>query len=162
MYEPLYAVSVRHPWALAIARKYKPIENRDKKFWRGDIVGRRIALHASKEVPESCADDVEGLVGRGLWPCEPVSERAEVFATAGHILAVFTVARVIEHGDGDPMNTSPWRDKSRFAFVIANVVRLETPVFARGALGLWQVPVVTTEAVRTQLRRAEGPVLRWS
>ena len=155
MTTPLLALTVQHPWALALALGIKPIENRD---WRypspASFIGQRIALHASKVVPRDARDLVEELVLDELWTDETFADldavMAELRRTAGCIVAVGTLARVVEHGDGDPLNSDPWRTEARFGLVLTDVVRLAEPVPAKGALGFWRVPAATAGCVEAR------------
>jgi hypothetical protein len=155
--DPLLALTVRHPWALAIANGWKPVENRDSyglACWARKLVGKRIAIHASKKVPGDCADVVEALYASGLWPALPPTEREEILATAGTIIAVATLAQVVERGETFAANYSPWRTADRYAFVLSNVVKLPDPVPAKGALGFWRVPDGLSNLVHLQLPRS--------
>jgi hypothetical protein len=93
-----------------------------------------------------------------LWTDETFPDarrrRGRGHRTAG-ILAVGTLARVVKHGDGDPMNQNPWRAEATFGLVFADVVRLVEPVRATGMLGFWTVPADAAEAVRAAGRRVD-------
>jgi hypothetical protein len=140
----LRALTVRHPWALAIALGIKDVENRDAPAVAGsarNLAGQRIAIHASKAVPTVPTSQIVGTLAavqmaRAL--CGNTEE--EQLRTAGHIIATAVIDRVIFTSDGDPLNRSPWRTADRFAIVLRDVVRLREPVEAKGALGFWRVP----------------------
>lgn len=49
MGDPIYAISVRQPWAWAIIHGGKDVENRTKApEGTSDLIGRRICIHAAK------------------------------------------------------------------------------------------------------------------
>ncbi len=169
------ALTIQHPWALALALGIKPVENRD---WRypppRQIVGQRIALHASKAVPADTTDILTEMLADDIWPTTLLPPEAtdedleqsfeddvhrlagDCRRTAGCVLAVGTLARVIEHGDGDPLNDSRWRAEARFGLVFTDVVRLAVPVLAKGALGFWDLPPDVQRAVDEQLAKARA------
>jgi hypothetical protein len=146
------ALTVRHPWALALALGIKPVENRSRPLGR-NAIGQRVAIHASLAVPEDALDVVVALGDRGVWPATSTDKvRLAMGRTNGRVLAIATLARVIEHGDGDPLNASDWRSATdRFGLVFTDVVRLVEPVACRGMLGLWTLPPDVQRAVDEQL-----------
>jgi hypothetical protein len=159
---PLLALTVRQPFALALAARAKPVENRDGAglaAWARRLVGQRIALHASKKVPADLHELVARLVRGGHWPSPGMSLDALVafcHLSAGNVVAVGTLDRVIEHGDGDPLNSSPWRTEDRFGLVFTDVVQPEILVPAKGALGFWRVPVDVAASVADAFRGGRG------
>lgn len=92
---PLMALSIRQPWAFAIAAGWKPVENRS---WRRDNPGLRFrgpfAIHASsgmtRDEYESCADlcRVLGFI------CPPPADLLR-----GGIVGVATVVDIVTEMD---------------------------------------------------------------
>lgn len=148
------ALTVRHPFALAIVMELKPVENRDGPSVAGQarkLIGQRVAIHASKQIEKPSARNIV------TWANATADKLlAECLRTAGHILALATIDRVIEHGDGDPLNDSPWRTRDRFGIVLRDMVWLAAPVPAKGALGFWTLSPDVEAAVLVQERAARG------
>jgi hypothetical protein len=111
----LKALSIRQPWCDSILSGAKPVENRS---WSTRYRGL-IALHAAKTIDE------EGIAwhragGHALAP------RIETGAYLG-------VARLV---DVVAAHESPWFF-GPWGFVLTDPVRLQTPIPARGMLGLF-------------------------
>lgn len=125
MLDQLYAVTLRQPWAWAIAHCGKRIENRT---WspRHSLIGQRIAIHAGKSMDE---DGFRWLYKRKLITV-PFPPAAHV---RGAIVAVATYQGAVRQSD-DPWFFGP------VGWVLSDVVSLLAPVPCRGALGLWIVP----------------------
>lgn len=117
------ALSIRQPWAWAILRAGKDVENRD---WRSSFRGR-VLIHASRgctqhEYRDAChfmpgAPDVPELVR----------------LHRGAIVGAVTIVDCVER------SSSPWF-VGRFGFVLENPVAFRTPVPCAGALGFFNVP----------------------
>lgn len=143
---PYYALSISQPWAWAILHAHKRIENRNWPARPGaDWIGRRIALHAAKSWDGEGAD----LLRRRSIPCP-----MRVELPAGAIVGVATIARVFHLDDVDLRKEDPadlpWMN-GPLCLQLADVVRLDQPVRAKGALGFWYLPDDAREAVRRQL-----------
>ena len=123
------ALSVRQPWAWAIAYAGKTVENRSRRFNHEGLV----AIHASL-----------GLDEPGFFP------RNE----AGH-----TAARKLDALGGRSnfwdadchAKCSPWAIDGQWHICLDDVRPLAEPVPARGKLGLWTVPEDVESAVRAQI-----------
>lgn len=156
--QPLKAITIRQPFAFLAAHGIKPVENRNGPSIAGQarkLVGKRLAVHVSEwwnlkafreagyELPQS---------GRSALADTAVAVRpfdlicSMLKTQRGHIIGTAILGRVIEHGDGDPMNLDPCRTADRFGLVFREQ-RLVTPVKCRGALGLWTVPDDVARAV---------------
>lgn len=48
----LRAATLTQPWAGLVASGIKPIENRDRPIAGKELIGRRVAIHASREIDE--------------------------------------------------------------------------------------------------------------
>jgi hypothetical protein len=121
------AITICQPYAELIARGDKPIENRTwPTGYRGEI-----AIHAGKS--RGWLDDGDDQRYAGM-----------VF---GAVVAIADLVACLEFYDGSGGETWPtkWRHLREHAhangpwcWVLENVRRLDVPVFARGALGLWE------------------------
>jgi hypothetical protein len=148
------ALSVRQPWAWAIASAGKDVENRTRPTkHRGEL-----AIHASLSYDEMAAIPVPSALGLFMD-----AVRAEVVGAHVPALARGAVIAVVEitgcHLSPDFGGTcgatrplcSPWAQRDQFHWLLANVRPLARPVSAKGALGLWTVPADVESAVMAQL-----------
>jgi hypothetical protein len=95
---PQMALSVRQPWAFALAHRWKPVENRS---WRAGNPGLRFrgdfAIHASsgmtRDEYEDCADLCQSLG----FSCPPAAKLER-----GGIVGVGTIVDIVSEFD------SPW------------------------------------------------------
>lgn len=144
------AITVKQPWAWAIARGGKMIENRSQGTkYRGPLL-----VHAGKAWSDRGAAD--GRV-RAAWPGREAAPLARSVCVVGadralhpvfHSGAVIAVAQLVDsHPDAGCCR--PWGESSyteaggreRTAvhhLVLEDVVALPEPVPCRGALGLWR------------------------
>ena len=132
------ALTLRQPWAHAVAHLGKRVENRG---WSppAHLVEEVIAIHAGVTVDE---DDALHLVDLGHeLPRELVR---------GAVIAVAVLEGVVTREDALPDDQRRWW-VGPFGWVLADVVALPKPVPCRGAQGLWAVPLSVKIAVRAQL-----------
>lgn len=153
------ALTLWRPWAAAICRYGKRVENRT---WTppASVVGRDVAIHAGKREDRGGLDFINRtLANRG------VSTRAD-FGPEG-IVAVVRVAGWLRHR-GHPSRDefemiaqqhginlaevvrSPWWF-GPVGWVLADVRVLATAVPCRGAQGLWTVPDDVAAAVSAEM-----------
>lgn len=163
--DPLLALSVMQPWASLIiggplSPGVKPIENRT---WKPSpmLVGRRIAIHASKKIDLGAIEElldgaIEGFQ-RAWWPYATPKE----FPTSA-VLGIATLVRVHvgePFGLVDPTYPAGMPDDCKrwyggpVGLELRDVVRIE-PVSCKGALGFWRMPGDVEQAVRQQIARA--------
>ncbi len=159
------AISIRQPWCWLIAEGIKPVENRNGASIAGQArasVGERVAIHASAGFDATAERQTgEVLQSLGYMEGEPTPEKVAritpvvqaIARGCGHIIATAIIDRVIEHGDGDPLNTNEWRTEDRFGIVWRDVVKVEQ-VPCKGALGLWTVPDGVACNVTAAMERA--------
>jgi hypothetical protein len=154
------ALSIREPWASAIAYGDKRTENRGRATrYRGPI-----ALHASLTVDWSAP--AHAWTAAGLPPYEPGYPRGpwRKILYLGAIVAVAEIVGCHPHWmcikrDG-PLKVNSctrWGEDGQFHWLLANVRPLADPVPARGMLGLWTVPEDADSAIRAQLGETDGP-----
>ncbi|MYW29761.1 ASCH domain-containing protein [Streptomyces sp. SID2119] len=132
------ALTIRQPWASAIAHGSKRTENRS---WPAPAkhLGTRILIHAaasedrtprpSRDVPLELTRDMD------IWP-----------DTRSAIVAVATLAGC--HFDN--RCCTPWGMSDYYHWELADVAALPEPVPAKGALGFWTPPADVVNAVCVQ------------
>ena len=134
------ALTVRQPWAWAIAEGYKDIENRS---WSPRLEpGEDLAIHAGCAAPDW--DDVQRvkkLVGR----------RATVPETfdCGCVVAVVRYGRTVES------SRSRWFS-GPIGWILIDARALRLPVDCKGQLGLWFLPRDVERRVRRGLHHREA------
>ena len=125
------AVSVRQPWAWAIARGYQPVLNGAADTgYRGPV-----AIHASFRVDlESFESDVVRRAVSTAWdPADPA-------AAIGGIVAVVSLAGVCAAAtSGAPCGCGAWARPSAYHWRLAGPRPLRWPVLAVGQAGLWEL-----------------------
>jgi hypothetical protein len=77
----MQALTVRSPWAWAIARGWKPVENRGRAFPRR-LIGVPVALHAGLGRDDTALPDPEAAraLRRDLAADDPMTARGAVVA----------------------------------------------------------------------------------
>lgn len=143
---PMKAISLTQPWATLAAINAKRIETRG---WKTDYRGP-LAIHAAKgwteeivrmtmrgepfrSVLAAAGYPLFSLLPRGaviatcrLVDCRPITPTSKEFGVNGILWLLDDQERAF--GDYTP---------GRWAWLLADMVPLPTPVPARGALGLW-------------------------
>lgn len=128
------ALTIKQPWAYAIAAGLKTVENRTRRtHHRGDI-----AIHSALTVDPKASLNVGDDADRSLF-------------VRGAVLAVAEITGCCDCGD----RCTPWsqRGPGVFHWQVANVRRIPRPVPAKGALGLWTLSEDVEIPVRAQLER---------
>jgi hypothetical protein len=124
------ALTVRQPWAGAIAHQQKRVENRTWKL-PAKHHGARILIHAGAQPDRNAT-----VYGPHL----------DVYST---IVAVATVTGF--HWSDDGQCCGPWGFEKAYHWELAEVVALTEPVKASGALGFWTPPDDVLAAVQRQI-----------
>jgi hypothetical protein len=159
--EPVPAISLREPWAAAVAFLGKDVENRSR--WPFEYRGP-ILIHASKTQMElkDCAllrsiAEEEGFSEEELADLDPESESfaAGIFGF-GEIVAVAMLSDVFSRDDDipedHPAEESPWADdKSEYWLYFSEVVPVLAVEF-NGAEGMFKVPY----AIAAELKALES------
>lgn len=159
MSDSIRGLTLWRPWAWAVTRGSKRIENRP--WWHTSILGQYIAIHAGKTWDYDGAKRI-------------IEAHPEMPGSAGaHPLGIVGVARVAEAidyeamrdgYDGDPGTELPaglsWDHHGRWMFgpwcwVLDDVVAID-PVPSRGAQGLWPLPDDVLATVRERWQAARG------
>jgi hypothetical protein len=135
----LQAISVRQPWAWAIARGHKPVLNRAADTgYRG-----LVAIYASFRVDlESFEDDVVRRTARAAWdPADPV-------AAIGGIVAVVSLAGVCAAAvSAGQCGCGEWSGPGAFHWQLADPRPLRWAVLAVGQPGLWELDPEVADGV---------------
>lgn len=158
----MLAITVKQPWADAIADGIKPVENRKWSPRKG--FGEEIAIHAAikfatdNDAPHTPARYLE-LAGDRARPFD-VMPRGKIVGVgtlvgAVHLLSDRTPTKAVGYLTQEDLmavvasrwTTGPW------ALVLRNVQRLREPLEVKGHLQLWKLPVSVEADIRAQLQR---------
>jgi hypothetical protein len=117
-------LSVRQPWAWAIARGRKPVENRE---WAPAYRGQ-LAIHASMRVDlQACESPL--IWSAGWDPGDPV-------AVIGGIIAVVTLAGVCSAAlSGESCDCGEWARPNAYHWRLTDPQPLDRPVVSIGRSG---------------------------
>jgi hypothetical protein len=133
------ALTIKQPWAGAIAYGAKDIENRSWPAPREDI-GQILAIHAGRSVDLGAQPP-----GGGDWPAGDW--------TLGAIIAVATLkgSHRASRCASQAGLCSPWAQPGQWHWQITDVRALADPVPCRGFQKLWTVSAEAEAAVLAQL-----------
>jgi hypothetical protein len=173
------ALTLRHPWAFAIAHLGKRIENRDWDARTADLmglpqlVGETIAIHGgtAPQRPKR-AGHWSQLAETNLWRqhCEDLQGvhrilggelpdgAARYFASRG--ISTLTpeafilpgVVAVATISGTTRTSRDPWAAHGQLHILLSDVITLSEPVQCPGAQGFWTVPEAIEREVTTQYR----------
>jgi len=132
MDKPVYALSIKQPWAWLICKGFKDIENRD---WKAPVkyYGERIYIHASLSKSEMTGD----ILG---WIAERLNygQKEALFAgmregkvNLGFIIGEATLTACVAQSE------SPWF-VGKYGFVMAEPLLYDKPIPCRGKLGFFK------------------------
>jgi hypothetical protein len=138
-------LTVRQPWAWAIARGHKDIENRSwTTRYRGPI-----AIHAAKHWDTDREATLRAVVYQireqgGALPATldddlPYSDTGLIIATV-NLVGICTASL-----DGDTCDCGPWAMPGHAHWRLENAQVYPEPTPATGRLGLWEFPAAGTE-----------------
>lgn len=133
------ALSIRQPWAFAIVKGYKPVENRK---WRTEIRGT-VLIHASlNEDKRNLGWVLKKIAEQASLPLGVVSETYQMHLESGAVGAIVGSADIT---DCVTSMSNSWFF-GQFGFVLANA-KLCRPISCRGALGFFRpAPPIVHEA----------------
>lgn len=140
----MLAITVHQPWATAIVRYGKPVENRG---WQppANAIGKPLAIHAGKQ----------WMPPADTHPAATLPPYHPAVYPSGVVLAVARLAWVCTAGCfGDPCECGSWAVDGQFHWRLEDVRALPEPVPCRGFQKLWTLPPEVAEQVTAQL--AEG------
>jgi activating signal cointegrator 1 len=158
--QTMNALTVWQPWATLLAKKLKLFETRRQAsiLQRLALTQEWFAIHAAASTPASVINEaIEREPIKTMLALHGISRsnRVHINMPQGAILAVARIGQV------EPTSTSTVNSTERAlgdyaagAWVghVKDVIELHQPVMAKGAQGLWSVPIVTLEQVLYQLR----------
>jgi hypothetical protein len=124
------ALTIRQPWAGAIAHQTKRVENRTWKL-PAKHHGARILVHAGAE--------------RDRWAIV-YGDHLDVYSA---VVAVATLADC--HWSDDGRCCGPWGEERVYHWTLADVTALPEPVTAKGRLGIWTPDAGLIAAVKQQM-----------
>lgn len=156
MTPPLKGLTLLHPWAFAIQKLGKDVENRSQPIGRmGGCVGMYLAIHGGVAPRQGNNEkwwefkaQLQGLVrlieagavdSDLLWNSGAAKEGENGISHLTHAVIVpgiVAVARVSRCVQGHP---SPWSVAGQWQFELTDVLTLDEPIPHRGAQGLWVV-----------------------
>jgi len=125
--DQLKAISVRQPWAWAIAWEGKTIENRT---WRTNYRGP-LAIHAASTFSRR-----EYEVARAFMLRLGIEPPAAGALDTGRVVAVTTLVDVRPTNDS---SLAPWETPGGYAFMLRDTKPIK-PFVCRGMQGLWTIP----------------------
>ncbi|MFD9070575.1 ASCH domain-containing protein [Streptomyces lasiicapitis] len=127
------ALTIKQPWAGAIAHQTKRVENRSWKL-PAKHEGTRILIHAGAE-----RDRYAVVYG----------EHFDVYSA---VVAIATITGC--HYSDDGRCCGPWGDEVAYHWTLTDVVALPEPVPAKGRLGIWTPDAELVAAVEAQFAKA--------
>ena len=131
------AISIKQPWVECILSHGKDIENRS---WKppAHIIGQRVAIHASTKFDKVGAMFANVLAGQDFFSQTlPVGKIVGTCIIAGWIE---TETKLTSELSMIAYLDSEWIMGDRYGWVLKDVLKLDTPIPATGALGFWRVP----------------------
>jgi len=136
------ALSIRQPWAWAIAYAGKDVENRNWHMrYRGVL-----ALHASKNIAKSRYEAFARFWKDGLKE----NRFPDVILPATEALTRGAVIAVAEAKDCVHESSSRWF-AGPHGLILQNVRVLREPVYCRGALGFFNLPEDIAALITSQI-----------
>lgn len=135
------ALTIRQPWADAIAHGTKRVENRT---WRAPAqhIGTRILIHAGLQEDRHAILPYGQNIACSVWPD---NRRA--------IIAVATLSESHRASDARCCD-SDWAEPDVYHWLLHDVTKLPEPVPCNGRLGLWTPPFFVLDAVAEQIAGA--------
>ncbi|WP_063842725.1 ASCH domain-containing protein [Sphaerimonospora mesophila] len=134
------ALTVRNPWAWAIAHGVKTIENRT---WNTTYRGR-LAIHAAAR------PDREDAFAR-------VYELTGAYVLKSPASAIVAVVDLVDVCTAQDCECGPWAVPGQLHWQFANARELPDPVPCKGRLGLWDLNSEAEAAVHAQLGARVAP-----
>jgi hypothetical protein len=147
------AITIKQPWAWAIALGAKTVENRSRQHPWTSALGERIAIHAGKGWDRDAFDTpalfrvaehvCSRLYGddRGYPAAALINVMAPQFHHRGAVLATAQLIDVhLDSTASCDCAGNPWAQRGTWHLVLDEIQPLPQPTPARGALGLWTLP----------------------
>jgi len=147
-------LTVKQPWAYAISRFGKTVENRSSRPPKA-LIGERIAIHVSQNADKwnaFCDGEILDTPAH-LQPMRAWERESAPFGDFGHIIATARIVGWIDAtgawgpGTAEMVEThgtawdSPWFDRQKIGVILADVQELVKPIGPlRGKLGYPEIP----------------------
>lgn len=140
---PIKALTLKQPWAYAVTRLGKNVENRS---WTTRHRGM-LAIHAGSGWAGNEAQSAVAFSARcGYGDVQPARRQKAA------IVAVVDLVDVCGVGlDGRGCYCGPWAMERQWHWRLANPRALAVPVPCKGRLGLWDLPTDVEAAVLGQI-----------
>lgn len=162
----IYGLTLWQPWASCIAEGWKPIENRN---WPLPVFaqGKYVAIHAGKTFDDDAAEYIRTELEYPLIPDKEVP--MGVILAVGRLVGCIAGTEVPEPSRGEDWDKQGgsfiwmWRVDDQvkltdievkewfngtYGFIIRDVVKLPSPVPAKGMQKFWSLPWDVLGAVR--------------
>lgn len=132
------ALSVRQPWAWAIAKGYKPVENRT---WSTQYRGP-LAIHAGQRWDDSGDEalrfGVHTLRAQG-HPVPHILKDELPLSGTGVVIATVDLVDICGDGVHGICECGPWAASGQMHWRLENARPLANPLAAKGRLGVFDV-----------------------
>ena len=139
------ALSIRQPWAWAVAHAGKDVENRNWHMrYRGPL-----AIHAAKSMTRARYEAFMRFWNEGLRE-EHKSQRAPLVVPGSEDLRRGAIIAVAEAVDCVHESDSRWF-AGPHGLLLRNVYALREPIPLRGALGFFDLPEEIAELIAARL-----------
>lgn len=157
------ALTIRQPWAFAIAEGFKTVENRSRRTrYTGPLLihaGKAFEDHVSiVRYSSDAATRLDQLGGRSnFWDARTLvpSKLVPAPPTSLALSAVIAVADLTGcHFNEDCC--APWGTTGRWHWELANVRLLPAPVACPGVLGLWTPSTEIQDTIRAHTPEPTG------
>lgn len=153
----LYALTIRNPWASAIASGQKLVENRS---WMSHHRGM-FAIHSSAS-PGTTLEKERAIYRVAAFSGLDPRTVAATMQPNGAVLAVARLERVCSDSRLNPYESNlrcdcgPWAMPGQRHFILSDVRKLKEPVPCTGFQRFWTLPDAAYAAVRDQLEGARA------
>jgi len=132
-------LTIRQPWAWAVAKGIKPIENRG---WTTNYRGT-LAIHAAARWDDEAEEALREVVQRARTQGAVLPRTlADDFplSSLGAVVAIADLMDICTQLDGQ-CDCGPWAQIGQNHWQLANVQPLSEAVPAKGRLGLWELDI---------------------
>lgn len=160
MAERIMALTLKQPWALAVAEYGKPVENRT---WQTNYRGL-LAIHAGASADRYAsfpvrdaqrayrAREAAALLAGRIAPEDRMGFRRLV--AVARLAGIHHAGECADSAPAEGMLCSPWAFHGEWHWEFPDVWPLDPVACHPGRLGLWPLPDDVEKAVRAQLEEA--------
>jgi hypothetical protein len=131
MNKPIYALSIKQPWAWLICKGFKDIENRDWHVFK--VMPLRIYVHAGLSKSDMESDILSDVMDRVNFGQRESLIRAmeNGLVNLGFIIGEVTITSCVTK------STSPWF-VGKYGFTLVDPVLYDKPIHCKGMLGFFK------------------------